>query len=166
MTGRYFQIIGSVENKAVWDYQGLLGTVFRAIQIPPSAPKCVDEKDAHKKSALLCGFFAPKHWIISKNQKIINRFTKTGSVISKLRFGDANSGKIHVLQGLFVSKNCARDSNPLEVKTHPFLFKLRIQIPGKGPVRVIKFSLALFVRFGGYACFVCRSLVVLVMALS
>ena len=28
------------------------------VRIPPTAPSCVDEKDARKKSALLCGFFA------------------------------------------------------------------------------------------------------------
>ena len=88
-------------------------------------------------------------------------------MISKLHFGDANSGKIYVLQGFSVSKNCVRDSNPLEVKTHPLsLVITKDRIPRKGPVRVIKLSLAFFVRFGGYACFVCGSLVVLVMALS
>ena len=84
-------------------------------------PKCVDEKDAHKKSALLCGFFVPKPILNNNNQKIIDGLTKTGSVISKLCFGDAISGKIYVLQGVFVSNNCKRDSNPLEVKTHLLL---------------------------------------------
>ena len=75
--------------------RGLLRTKRSGVRIPSAVPKCVDEKDARKQSALLCGFFAPKQWFISKNQKIINGFTKTGSVISKLRFGDANSGKIY-----------------------------------------------------------------------
>lgn len=51
---------------------------------------CIEKKDVGKKSALLCGFFAPYWNTLSEKRKKIKWFTKRGSVISKLRKKDAN----------------------------------------------------------------------------
>ena len=55
-------------------------------------PKCVEKRDARKKSAQKCGFFAPFFQHLGESKNKTSMFTKIGGVISKSRKKDAISG--------------------------------------------------------------------------
>lgn len=72
-------------------FRGKLGVKRPQVQVLSLGPKCVDEKDAHEKSALRCGFFVSYYLFCANIGNKFTAFTKTEGVIPKLRKKDAKT---------------------------------------------------------------------------